>query len=274
MALALCTLGFLLWAPTSQGCIQSVTQGPPVSVALTGEVASITCTITVSPVPDAKSVSVCVLRENTPVTCQQVTPTAPADNIIKKRLMFQVDGRTNKYLCNASCDSTWVTGEGTYIHVRDSGYADPSTDSSSLLCGLIVLLVLLLLLSGAGTLLLLHPFIWKKQGGLRVFKAAGKPPKAQGDPGGQENTGSLYASLQPQLDDVYHVLDDETPPSRAQDKKHQVQIHENQSPARRPKPAIKPTSYPEKIQQRPGKPPQKQAAHTADDLYENLSLGQ
>ncbi|XP_053574320.1 muscle M-line assembly protein unc-89 isoform X2 [Bombina bombina] len=93
-----------------------------------------------------------------------------------------------------------------------SGYVEPSVDSShTLRSWLIALCVLLLLSAISGTLLLLLHLYWKEQGKSfhlpTIFKINEKSPEPERLEEGEGNSGSLYMSLHPHSEDVYHILD-------------------------------------------------------------------
>ncbi|KAM4675089.1 NFAT activation molecule 1 isoform 3-T3 [Discoglossus pictus] len=141
-------------------------------------------------------------------------------------------------------DKSSKNGNGTYVHVRDSGYKEPLGESQYLRAWMISLCILLLLASIAGTLLLFLPFYWNKQKeslqpatrhNINGDSSKSEEPKQPGKRA--ERAASLYMSLQPHSDDVYDVLDANVTDTKTENQ-HQVEVHDvvNQPPLRKPKP--------------------------------------
>ncbi|KAB1269688.1 NFAT activation molecule 1 [Camelus dromedarius] len=146
---------------------QSVTHtGLPIVVSLANKAVSFSCRITYPYIPKFKNFRVsyfhvdlqgqrsseeqtgCTLhqgRENkTHTTVCQVTPKLPNASA------------TGTYYCSVHWQNSSITGNGTFILVRDTGYQDPSQGPQKLL--LFCFVGLLTVLSILGTALLL----WKK----------------------------------------------------------------------------------------------------------------
>ncbi|KAM8972706.1 NFAT activation molecule 1 [Pelodytes ibericus] len=220
-------------------CILSVTQNPPVSVAISGQISSVDCSVTTSIKSLEEVISTYIESEG--ATLDMVSHPAPGN--LTHRHSFTVRGPSAMYYCKAQCGPKILIGRGTYIHARDSGFVDPLGASDSLRSGLIALLVLLLLLAGSGTLLVLYPWILNIQKGPVISPPIAAPnPRLDTTKERDEKSGSLYESLEPHSDEVYDVLENDRP--KPQDQRSQAQVHDviNQSPLTNPTPRIKPNS--------------------------------
>ncbi|XP_031527668.1 NFAT activation molecule 1 isoform X1 [Vicugna pacos] len=190
---------------------QSVTHtGLPIVVSLANKAVSFSCRITYPYIPELKNFRVsyfhvdlqgqksseeqtgCKLhqgRENkTHTTVCQVTPKLPNASA------------TGTYYCSVHWQNSSITGNGTFILVRDTGYQDPSQGPQKLL--LFCFVGLLTVLSILGTALLL----WKKKQKHVAQKCLG--PRAAGSLG-QPPSESVYTDLQCRETEVYTCIQKE-----------------------------------------------------------------
>ncbi|XP_075062395.1 NFAT activation molecule 1 isoform X2 [Mixophyes fleayi] len=278
MAHLLHSLIIMVWPWLSQACMSlSVDQKPRLLVTLSGRTSSVNCDITMSITSPQVEVISSVFHQDAPGTLLDTRSVILSNSSTSWSVQHNITGSgpSAVYYCRVTCGKRSANGSGTYVHVRDSGYVEPTSTSQKLCCGLIALCVLLFLLSGAGTFLVV-PFFWKRQQKpstrAREFATAGQTANAQASDG--DTAGSLYTSLEPRSDDVYDVLEED--PSKPKDLKHHAEVHSvvNQSPVRRPKPQVKTPSIHEKAQGGgTGKPHQRHKPKRVisdQSLYENI----
>ncbi|XP_075439930.1 NFAT activation molecule 1 [Ascaphus truei] len=250
MAKVLPAVWLILGAHLHQaGASVSVTQKPAILATIAGERITVTCTVSISATaPDTErhvTSSLCPEGERGPSLCSTMTYTLQGNMSHEKPVSHHVTakGPSAVYYCKVTSETVTATGTGTYIHVRDSGYVEPE----GLRYGLIFSCLVLLLLSLTGTVLLVLSLFRKRQGG--AVQPAGGPDTAGGSaerkaPAG--GAGSLYMSLLPQADDVYNVMERETPKTKDEpSQKHQVAIHHVITPGPITKPQIKQVSIKE-----------------------------
>uniref|UniRef100_A0A803J4C0 Provisional ortholog of NFAT activating protein with ITAM motif 1 n=1 Tax=Xenopus tropicalis TaxID=8364 RepID=A0A803J4C0_XENTR len=237
-------LGALLWLHLAHGCEQlQVSQGPQVTVALTGTPVPIDCHIHFTNRAIGTPIYSAVERANpagpTKLSEQAVsTPDTNGTETITHSI--RADGQSAMYYCVATCLAPIKSSSGTYIHVRDNGFVRPPDPSSRLQSSLIALLVLLLLLSATGTALLLLPFIWKRKGDSPPMPHSSTDPRGSKSPqGDKEASSSVYASLTPRPDSqLYDTLEKATPLPKGK----VLNVETHQSPKAKPTPQVKPTA--------------------------------
>ncbi|XP_060045049.1 NFAT activation molecule 1 isoform X2 [Erinaceus europaeus] len=176
MAPGLLALLLLPWTRQLAGGQSVIHTGPPIVVSLTNTAVSFKCRITYRYTLLLQRFTVSYFlvdlqgqkRQNVPVDCQprqgtenqtlraecQVTPQLPNASA------------TGTYYCSVHWPKVTITGNGTFILVRDTGYqpSPPGLQNTLLFC----FLGLLVFLSILGTAALL----WKKQ----HMESPGKPP--------------------------------------------------------------------------------------------------
>ncbi|XP_068128128.1 NFAT activation molecule 1 [Hyperolius riggenbachi] len=274
----LITAVLVLSAGLSQGC--SITQSPQILVSFTDQPADISCAVTFQDTDPEQQVTSRIFHHDSRQTIGASETRARNNGTSKIVISHTITAReSGAYLCQVTCHSSTKTGSGTYIHVRDSGYVEPSGPADTLCSVLIALCVVLLLLSGTGTYLVV-PFFWKKQGaspkpngGLSSNRNTSGPPTQQP----AEATGeALYTSLQAHSEDVYDVMEEDAP--KRKNVKHQAEIHHpaGPSPLRKAKPQVsqaKPPPVmkkPSSASERPPIKPKPRNVTSENSLYENI----
>ncbi|XP_058424199.1 NFAT activation molecule 1 [Diceros bicornis minor] len=216
-------LGLLLfpWTLPLAGGQSVIHTGPPIVVSLANTAVSFSCRITYPYAPQFKDVRVsyfyvdlqgqssseeqtgCWLspgKENqTSTTKCQVTPKLPNASA------------TGTYYCSILWAGSRVSGTGTFILVRDTGYQEPPQDPQKLL--LFCFTGLLTVLSIVGTALLL----WKKKQmqARRKHPAKKCPAPSAASSREQPAPESVYTALQRRETEVYSCIESEasSPPS-------------------------------------------------------------
>lgn len=129
---------------------------------------------------------------------------------------------TGTYYCSVRWPSSRVTGNGTFILVRDTGYREPSQGPQKLL--LFCFLGILIVLSILGTALLL----WKKKQMQAPWKHAAQrgPDPSTASSLEQPPSESIYTDLQRRDTEVYDCIQSEAiGPPTAQDLLSQEKQH-------------------------------------------------
>ncbi|XP_075705408.1 NFAT activation molecule 1 [Rhinoderma darwinii] len=194
----------------------SVTQNPPVLAALSGDQVKINCDVNLR-ADDTKTFHSFLHRAGGFIASSHNITETTAQNKTGISHVLIVTAPPAVYYCKVTCGTSLMKGTGTYIYVRDSGYAAPATASYKLCCALITLLILLLLLAASGTYLVIPisgiiGIISSKKNSSPPDRDSGPVARPSGSRSAAEDTGgSLYTSLEPaRCEEVYDVLEDET----------------------------------------------------------------
>lgn len=265
------TLILILGPFLTHACeLVSVTQKPQFLPSLIGGDVTMTCDVQLRTGDDAK-ISSFLYRAGNP-TVQHNRISRPAENSTLTHILTVTEG-SGVYYCRVTCGATFKDGQGTYIHVRGSGFEAPSSASSKLFSVLIALFILLLLLAGSGTYLVLPPF-WKRE--LQEQSPPQTRPKhavvmesARSGAVVEDAGSSLYTSLEPRSEEVYDILEDQTK-EQGTPKKHRAEVHDGapRSPGKRPKLQAKVSS----IKEKPPVKPKPKRNVSENNVYENFKL--
>ncbi|XP_040271797.1 NFAT activation molecule 1 [Bufo bufo] len=235
MADAALTLILILGPCLTHACILlSVTQNPPIIATLNGKEVEIRCEVKLK--GNAPAVITSVLYRDGRTGAWRPGERYPAENMTISYSLTATE--PGVYYCGVTCGVSSMTGHGTYVYVRDSGYVAPSSSSYKLCCALIALSILLLILAASWTYLVL-PFIWKREvtsASQTKAQSSGVTESSTSRPAVEDAGGSLYTSLEPRREEVYDILEDETRTKEPRGtKKHQVEVHDvaPRSPMRR-----------------------------------------
>uniref|UniRef100_A0A2K6FGM7 NFAT activating protein with ITAM motif 1 n=1 Tax=Propithecus coquereli TaxID=379532 RepID=A0A2K6FGM7_PROCO len=220
--------GDLLLSPSaSPAGGQSVTHtGLPIVVSLANRAVSFSCRITYPYTPEFKDFTVRYFHEDLQgrrsseeqTSCRPDLGTENQTSTLECQVTPRLrnSSATGTYYCSVHWPRSTVSGNGTFILVRDTGYREPPHGpQKALLFGFTGLLTVLSVL---GTALLL----WRK----KRMQVPGKPPSKQcPDPRSasgptQPPAESVYTALQRQETEVYACLESEDGSPPSQEKLH------------------------------------------------------
>ncbi|XP_023365207.1 NFAT activation molecule 1 [Otolemur garnettii] len=193
---------------------QSVTYtGPPIVVSLANRAVSFNCIITYPYTPEFKDFVVNYFHEDLQGqrSSEKQTGCTPSSGTVNQTSTLKCEvtpaledsSATGTYYCSVHWPHSTVSGDGTFILVRDTGYREPPSSPRKAL--LFAFTGLLTTLSVLVTALLL----WKK---MRL--PGWHPTKKCSDPGSagspkQPPTESVYTALQRRETEVYACLESE-----------------------------------------------------------------
>uniref|UniRef100_A0A8C3X4W6 NFAT activating protein with ITAM motif 1 n=1 Tax=Catagonus wagneri TaxID=51154 RepID=A0A8C3X4W6_9CETA len=228
-------LFLLLWTLQLAGAQSVIHTGLPIVVSLAKGTVSFGCRITYPYTPKFKNFGVGYFRVDLQGRShsEKETGCKPGQGIENQThtLECQVTPRlhdasaTGTYYCSVRWPGSRVTGNGTFILVRDTGYQEPSQGPQKLL--LFCFLGILIVLSILGTALL----IWKKKQMQAPRKHAAQkcPDPSAASSHKQPPSESIYTDLQRRDTEVYDCLQSEasSPPSMhdrlSQEKRHRFE---------------------------------------------------
>lgn len=215
---------------------RSVTHtGLPILVSLANRAVSFSCSITYRYTPKFKDFTVSYfyvdLQGQTSfvekISCQPGTGSENQTHttVCPITLKPRNASATGTYYCSVYWPDTRMTGKGTFILVRDTGYQEPPRSPQKLL--LFCFVGILAVLSILATALLL----WKKRQMWALWKHVAKKcprPSATSNPG-QPPSDSVYTDLQRRESQVYDSIQGEagSPPTSqgllSQEKQHKFE---------------------------------------------------
>lgn len=209
--------------------------GLPILVSLANRAVSFSCSITYPYTPKFKDFIVSYfyvdLQGQTSfvekISCQPGTGSENQTHttVCPITLKPRNASATGTYYCSVYWPDTRMTGKGTFILVRDTGYQEPPQSPQKLL--LFCFVGILAVLSILATALLL----WKKRQMWALWKHVAKKcpgPSAASSPG-QPPSDSVYTDLQRRESEVYDCIQGEasSPPTSqgllSQEKQHKFE---------------------------------------------------